>query len=591
MLQQIFAFAILAGLIVLFIWDRIRYDLVALLGLLASILCGIVPAKQAFSGFSDEAVIIIASALVISRGVSGSGIAEELVRRAAPYLRTTGSQVALFAGAVGLMSTILKNIGSLAMMLPLALHTARRTETSPSQILMPMSFASLIGGIVTLVGTSPNILVSRMRLELLGKPYGMFDFAPVGLAILVAGMAFLTVGWRLLPKRAKGTGEPLFQIEDYTTEVRLGADSPLIGSTVAEVEARSNGEVQITAVVRHGFRRLAPRGQWMLMEGDILVLEGEANALKRAIDANKLELVAEKEIAAVDDATSDAIATIEAVVGENSDLVGRSAEQVHLRERYGVNLLAISRRGRRLSQRLRRTRFRPGDVVVLQSNREAMSETLSALGCLPLAERNLELGRRRARLAPVVILGLAIVLIVAQIVPVAVAFFGAAIAMVLSGALSLEEAYDSIEWPIIILFAALIPVSEALRTTGATGLIAEWLSAAAHNLPPWGTVTFVIVSAMAVTPFLNNAATVLVMAPIAAAMAHKLGFRPDAFLMATAIGAACDFLTPIGHQCNTLVMGPGGYRFGDYWRLGLPLSIIVVVIGTLLLPIVWPLRA
>jgi di/tricarboxylate transporter len=587
MWQQIFAFAILAGLIVLFISDRLRYDVVALLGLLAAVLCGIVPADRAFTGFGDDAVIILASALVVSRGVAGSGVAEDLVGRASPYMRGVGAQVAVFAGSVGVMSTILKNIGSLAMMMPLALQTARRTGTSPSQLMMPMSFAALIGGIVTLVGTSPNILVSRMREELLGKPFGMFDFAPVGIVILIAGLAFLTVGWRLLPRRTQGSGGALFEIDDYTTEVLVPEGSDVAGTTVADFEAHTKGEVQVTAIVRHGFRRYAPRREWMLIEGDILVLEGGANAFKRIVESKALELVPAEDIG--DDSSSDPVAAIEAVVGEHSILVGRSAEQVRMRERYRVNLLAISRHGRRITQRLRRVRFRLGDVVVLQGVRDTMAETLSSLGCLPLAERNLELGRTRTRYTPGLILLAAIALIVFQVVPVAVAFFGAAIAMVLFGGLALREAYDSIEWPIVILFAALIPVSEAMRTTGVTGLMADGLSVVAHVLPAWAMVGFVIVAAMAVTPFLNNAATVLVMAPIAADMAHNLDLRPDGFLMAVAIGAACDFLTPIGHQCNTLVMGPGGYRFGDYWRLGLPLSMLVVVIGTLMIPVVWPL--
>lgn len=587
MWQQIFAFAILGGLIALFISDRLRYDVVALVGLLASVLCGIVPADRAFTGFGDDAVIILASALVVSRGVAGSGVAEDLVGRASPYMRSVGAQVAVFAGSVGFMSTILKNIGSLAMMMPLALQTARRTGTSPSQLMMPMSFAALMGGIVTLVGTSPNILVSRMRQELLGQPFGMFDFAPVGIVILIAGLAFLTIGWRLLPRRTQGSAGSLFEIDDYTTEVRVSEGSDVAGSTVADFEAHTKGEVQVTAIVRHGFRRYAPRREWMLIEGDILVLEGGANAFKRILESKELELVPAEDIG--DDSSSDPVAAIEAVVGEHSILIGRSAEQVRMRERYRVNLLAISRHGRRITQRLRRVRFRLGDVVVLQGVRDTMAETLSSLGCLPLAERNLELGRSRPRYTPGLILLAAIALIVFQVVPVAVAFFGAAIAMVLFGGLALREAYDSIEWPIVILFAALIPVSEAMRTTGVTGLMADGLSAVAHLLPAWAMVGFVIIAAMAVTPFLNNAATVLVMAPIAADMARNLELRPDAFLMAVAIGAACDFLTPIGHQCNTLVMGPGGYRFGDYWRLGLPLSVLVVVIGTLLIPVVWPL--
>jgi len=231
-----------------------------------------------------------------------------------------------------------------------------------------------------------------------------------------------------------------------------------------------------------------------------------------------------------------------------------------------------------VTERLRTITLRPGDVIVLQGNLARLPDTLKDLGSLPLAARDIRLGTSRRGFIPLAVLAAAMGLVAFDVLPVAIAFFGAAVLLILLKTLSLREAYQVIEWPILVMLGALIPVSEAIRTTGGTEIIASWLSAMAGMLPPTGALVLILVAAMAVTPFLNNAATVLVMAPIAASFAGQLGYRPDAFLMATAIGAACDFLTPIGHQCNTLVMGPGGYRFGDYWRLGLPLSIIVVVV-------------
>jgi di/tricarboxylate transporter len=331
-----------------------------------------------------------------------------------------------------------------------------------------------------------------------------------------------------------------------------------------------------------------PAGHWILFENDLLVLEGDADALKKVIDTARLQLMVEKRTE-VEPAPPN-VSAVEAVVREGSVLIGSSAANMRLRDRYGVILLAMSRRGRRVRQRLHQVRFQPGDLVVLQGRTEEMAETLASLGCLPLAERNLRLGRKRRVVVPVVTLALAMGLVALEIVPVTVAFFGAAVLILLSGALTLKEAYDSIEWPILILLGALIPVSEALRTTGATDLVAGWLSNVALSLPPIGALTLMLAAAMAITPFLNNAATVLVMAPIGASFADRLGLNVDPFLMAVAIGAGCDFLTPIGHQCNTLVMGPGGYRFGDYARLGLPLSLIVIVTAPLLITWFWPIR-
>jgi di/tricarboxylate transporter len=461
-----------------------------------------------------------------------------------------------------------------------------------ARVLMPLAFGSLLGGLITLIGTSPNIIVSRMREQITGEPFRMFDFAPVGICLAVAGVAFLTIGWRLLPRIKKGTGatpETRFSIEDYITEVRLPAASPLVGKTVRDLEGLGDGGVTVAAIIREGYRRYIPAGYWPLFEGDLLVLEADTHALSKLVNVARLELIHGKKLASGDTRQED-LAIVEVVVTANSVMIGNTVEQLALRERYSLNLLAISRSGRRIAQRLRRVRFQEGDLLVLQGRAERINEKLAALGCLPLAERNVPLGRPRNLYLTAVILGVAMVLVTTGTVSVPIGFFGAAVAVLALQVLTLKEAYDAIEWPVLILFGALIPVSEALRATGTTALVAGWLSAAAQPLPPLGALGLMLIAAMALTPFLNNAATVLVMAPIAASMASKLALSPDPFLMAVAIGAGCDFLTPIGHQCNTLVMGPGGYRFGDYWRLGLPLSLIVAVLGTFLISLFWPLR-
>jgi di/tricarboxylate transporter len=605
--QQIAACGILAFAMVMFVWNRLRYDLVAALALIAGVAVGVVPADKAFGGFSDQIVIIVASALVLSAAVNRSGIIERLMRPLMPSLKRTGSQVVVLGGTVAVLSAFIKNIGALAAFLPVAIQVSRQAGTPKSRLLMPLAFASLLGGLATLIGTSPNIIVSRMRAELGGEPFTMFDFLPVGGTLAVAGLLFLAVGWRLLPAGGAGKRDQAFELADYMTELTVPEDSPVVGKTVAELEKLGQDQVTVSALVRLDRHRYVVDAHWPIHAGDILQIQGEHEALERLADTAKLTLVAQKDDeekekkdkkdkkekkstdADKPKSRSDR-AIMEAVVAEGSALIDRTLSRLRLRDRMGINLLAISRRGEQIQERLRGVKFRAGDVVVLEGDAETLPDALASMKLLPLAERKLMLGRERQALVPVGLLVVAMALAAFQIVPTTMAFFGAAVGVVAFGALSLKDAYEAIEWPILVLLACLIPVSDALRTTGVTDLLAGWLSVAAAALPPIGALMLILVVAMLVTPFLNNAATVLVMAPIAASFAKNLGLNADPFLMAVAVGAASDFLTPIGHQCNTLVMGPGGYKFSDYPRLGLPLSILVATLGTVLIAFFWPLK-
>lgn len=573
---------------------RLRYDLVGLTALAAAIAVGVVQPDKAFTGFSDDIVIIVASALVVSAAVGRSGIADLLMRPLAPHLKSTEIQIAVLVSTVALLSAFMKNIGALAIFIPIAFQLAKRTNKPVSTLLMPMAFGSLLGGLMTLIGTSPNIIVSRVRQEIVGQPFGMFDFMPVGLALTVAGTLFLVFGWRLLPRTQASSAsgpENLFSIDDYQSEVVLPKESPLVDKTVRELEALGEGEVEVVAIVREGNRRYTPQAHWVIFAGDILVLQADAHALDRIVSAAKLELLHDEELVKEGEEPAEKADTpvLEVVVTPESVLIGSTAGELNLRDIYGVNLLAIGRRGGRIRTRLTRVRFQPGDLLVLRAPPDDISERLAAIGCLPLAERRLRLGRSRNIYAAPAILALAMVAAATGVASVAVAFFAAAVLIVLATAVTIKEAYEAIEWPILVLLGSLIPISDALRETGGTELIAGWLSYGTEGLPPMAALGLVMMAAMAVTPFLNNAATVLMMAPIGASLAGKLGLAVDPFLMAVAIGAACDFLTPIGHQCNTLVLGPGGYKFSDYWRLGLPLSILVVLLGVPLIALFWPL--
>ncbi|KQR72979.1 permease [Rhizobium sp. Leaf384] len=570
-----------------FLWGRYRYDLVAVGALLVAIVVGIVPPKSAFTGFADDIVIIVASALIVSAAISRSGVMDMALRRFSPERRGPRAQLIMLVVIVAVLSAFIKNIGALAIMIPVAVQMARASSVSPSMFLMPMSFASLLGGLMTQIGTSPNIIVSRVREEITGQPFTMFDYTPVGLSLAVAGTVFLAVSYKLLPERRReeATMDEALKISNYTTEARAVSPSSAIGMSVSRLQKPAGGDAMITAIINTAGQKRTPLPDSVVREGDLLIIEGEQSALDRIVSEAKLQLSDRKTV----EDTQTEVSAVEAIVGEHSRLIGLSAKDLSLFESTGLNLLAVSRRDKRITERLGEIKIRNGDVIVLQGDLQKLPDLLREWGCLPLVQRNMRLGSVRNGLIPVLILAATMAATAFGGVPVATAFFAAAFLMVATRSLPLRDVYTHLDAPILIMLAALIPISDALKTTGTTDVIADVLSRTAELLPPYGALALILVAAMAVTPFLNNAATVLVMAPIAATFASKLGFQPDAFLMAVAIGAGCDFLTPIGHQCNTLVMGPGGYRFGDYARLGLPLSIIVVLVSVPMLLLFWPI--
>lgn len=571
-----------------FVWGRLRYDLVAALALLAALAVGVVPLGDAFSGFSDDIVVIVGSALLVSAGVARSGIMEFALQRYAPSLSSVRAQIALLVVSVALLSAFVKNIGALAIMIPIAFQFARRSSTPPSTFLMPMAFASLLGGLMTQIGTSPNVVVSRVREEITGTPFTMFDFTPVGLMLTAAGCVFLILFYGILPHRARQGGalHEALDIKNYAAEARIVATSTVANKTVADLLKIAGGDTVITSIIRSDSLRITPLPDAILQVGDIVLIEGDHEALDRMVAQAKLSLSDDRKVAKGGGVETIAI---EAVVGENSSLIGWSAANLLLYDRFNVNLLAVSRKNERLDQKLGSITLRLGDVVVLQGSEASLPQFLRDFSLLPLAERPLLLGSVRRGVVPVAILLAAMGSTALGLLPVPIAFFAAAVAMVLFRVIPIRDVYSAIDGPILVMLAALIPVSDSLRRTGATDVIASLLADLGSGLPGYGALALILVAAMAVTPFLNNAATVLVMAPIAAGFASTLGYKPEAFLMAVAIGAGCDFLTPIGHQCNTLVMGPGGYRFSDYPRLGLPLSLLVIVVAVPALLLVWPL--
>ncbi|MBE7218410.1 MAG: SLC13 family permease [Caulobacteraceae bacterium] len=590
-LQQALAFAILGGAIVMFAWGRFRYDLIALCALLVGVLAGLVKPKEAFTGFTSDVVVIIATALIVSAAIAKSGIVELVARPLLSRLKTPALQVPALAGATALLSIPTKNVGALAILMPIALQLARKTETAASSLLMPMSFMSLLGGLTTLVGTSTNIIVSQVRQETLGKPFNLFDFSAVGLPLTGLGLIVVSLLWRVLPRREgrAGMGDAIAATAPYSAEAVVKDDLPEAVKTISDLRLGDEG-VDVTALIGADGQPQTPHAEAELHPGDRLLLQGEQEALDRIIASKPLRPGSSDREAEKSDAMEE-MRSVEVVVEPRSRLIGRSARRLRMLQEFNVNLLAVSREGARFTERLRDVQLRAGDVLVLQAGEKGLPDAMTKLGVLPLAERSVRIGKKPPRYLAAIVLAIAMTLVGLNVIPVAIGFFAAAVVTIALGGLSMREAYGSLEGEVLVLIGALTPLSEAVRHTGGTELIAHALSAGLHGVPPMLALGALLVTSMALSPFLHNAPTVLVLGPISVAVAQQLKLHPDAFLMAVAVGSGSDFLTPIGHQCNTLVMGPGGYKFGDYWKLGLPLSLIVIFVGTPLIALVWGLRA
>jgi len=614
-ISQMSIFAILTATMALFLWGRFRHDIVALLALMACVIAGLVPAADAFAGFGHPAVITVACVLVLSQGLQNTGAVDWLARSVLPREagRLTSMAALMALGAV--LSGFMNNVGAMALLMPVAVHLSGRLDMTPGQVLMPLAFGTILGGMTTLIGTPPNLIVSGFRDEAGLGHFAMFAFAPVGVAVALAGIAFVAfVGWRLVPAR-KASGTEGFDTGTYLTEVRVPEDSKAVGLTLRRFESEiEESAAQIVGLVRNEVRMTAPHGGRRIHEGDILVLEADVETLAKALSVFGIKLE-EQGSSAKEDAKAQALTTKdkktadttrddaeegdrkrdedivlrELAVLPGSTIVGRSASDLRLRTRYGLNLLALSREGKPPRTRLRTLKLKSGDLLLMQGPAEVMADFINDTGCVPLGERELRIPEKRmAIIAGAIILG-SVGIVTAGLLPAAAAFTLGVIASMLLRTVPPRQVYTAIDWPVIVLLAALIPVAGAMQTTGAADVMARFLVEAIAQGNPVAALAVVLVTTMFLSDVMNNAATAAVLCPIAIGIAAALGVNPDSFLMAVAIGASCAFLTPIGHQNNTLILGPGGFGFGDYWRLGLPLEVLVVAVSLPLLLFVWPL--
>jgi di/tricarboxylate transporter len=590
--DQALIVSILVAAFALFVWGKIRYDIVAVGALCVAVFTGLIRPEDAFAGFGHPAVVTVAAVLILSRALTTSGAIHMLISHLLPETSRTELRIAGLGGVAAALSAMINNVGALALLMPAAIESFTKAKQSPALVLMPLAFASILGGLTTLIGTPPNIIIATFREQQLGAAFTMFDFTPVGATVAVLGVLFVSfVGWRLLPRSAAegAASAALFDIQDYLTEARVLSDAKANGKQIKDLEEQAaKHDVVVLGVIRSG-RPLRVSRREQLRTNDKLLIEGNPEGLDRFITELGLRIMGTKsEKIGIG---GDTLATAEVVVAPRADVEGRTVDSLRLPSRYGINLLAVARQGHpyRDHGRMAKLVLQSGDVLLLQGDSDQLQEAIQSLGCLPLAARGLQFGKGRHVWTALAIFAIAVASAAIGLVALPIAFTAAVVAVVVAGILPPRELYEAVDWPVIVLLGALIPIGGALETTGTTALIADGIAGAATGVPVWVVLALVLVATMALSDILNNAATAVIMAPFGLGIADRLGVNDDSFLMAVAVGASCAFMTPIGHQNNTLVMGPGGYAFGDYWRMGLPLDIVIVLVAVPMILLVWPL--
>ena len=590
--DQAILFTLLFFVFALLIWGRLRYDLVAFMALTAGLILGVVPKDQAFSGFGHPATIIIALVLIVSKGLSNSGVIELVAKQVSRFSHSLQTHIAAMAGIAAGLSAVMNNVAALALLMPVDIQAAIKAKRSPALTLMPLSFATILGGLITLIGTPPNIIIAEFRQQALGQGFSMFDFAPVGLACAVVGVVFVAIiGWRLLPAecREQNCTQKLFDVSEYVAELHVPEDSPAVGQRVRDLDSvAEENDVVIVGLIRRGKRM---PGQARLVEispGDILVVEAIPEAMDKIVGVLKLDYSAKG--FDTGPLSSDDMSLLEVVVPGGARIEGRSAASLRIQYRYGVTLLGVSREGRQFRERVRHLEIRAGDVLLLLGPSDVLGEISNWLGALPLAgAENLSVTKRHKAWLAAGLFAAAILLASAGVLYLPVALAIVVAAYVLLNILPARQVYDSIEWPVIVLLGSMIPLGVALESSGGTALIVDGITGLTEGYSPVVVLTLLMVVTMTLSDVMNNTATAVIAAPIALDIAQRLQVSPDPFLMAVAVAASCAFLTPIGHKNNTLVMGPGGYRFGDYWRMGLPLEVLIIVVSIPMIVWVWPL--
>lgn len=590
MAEQILLFLVIAAALVLLATSRWRFDVIGLLALITLAVLGIVPQDRLLYGVSHPAVITVAAILVISRALIRAGVTDAISGWLFKLKKNNFLLIFSVTASVAIASAFINNIGVVALFIPVAIQLARKNEISPSILLIPIAFGSLLGGLSTMIGTPSNIVVAMARGDAVGLPFQIFDFAPVGATIAVLGIIFITlIGWRFIPQRnPKPLPEELFEVKDYITELTVPENSKIIGKSIREIEILAGRYVSILGLVRNKNYIPTPSSLEVIKEGDIFAIKTDPETLKILTEKVGLEMVGDREIG-IGKVKLENIETIEAVVRSDSIMIGKTANDLNLRWRYGINLLAVSRGEKSIKERLDKITFQAGDILLFQGREEALRDSLGLLGCLPLAEREYEIGKKRQVIGALAIFFGAIALALSGLLHIQVALLGAALIMIFANLIPVKEIYRSVEWPVVILLGAMIPIGDALAKTGGAELIANFFLSSGAGLSPAIMIGLTILISMILSNVVNNITATVLMAPIAISMAGVVGASIDPFLMAVAVGVAAPFILPIGHQSNILIFETGGYKFGDFWKLGLPLSIILIATAIPAILYFWPM--
>ena len=626
-IDQIAISLILLLTFILFIYGKWRYDIVSLISLFVLAFTDkilgeensdlVININEIFKGFSHPAVITVAAVLIISQAMKNSGVVDLLALQIKPFTKKQEIHISSMSGIIAILSGFMNNVGALALMLPVALKTAWEQKRSPRILLMPIAFASILGGMITMIGTPPNIIISSLRQEqqelILSQlqhnpkindyvikhfgtnfepsPFKLFDFTPVGGIIAILGVLFIALfGWRMIPRnpQKKTISQSLFSIDKYVTEISIAENSKLIGLSVHEANKITGDKLTIFKKINKKNKAENVDLNFIINESDAFLVMSDPSDLKDIMDEYKLTLSKEIQdriqLLKIENSTF-----MEVVISPDSPLIGKTRTYLRRRSSNRVTLMAVARQNKPIHKRLGNITFCLGDVLLIQSDEDSLSNIITTLELLPLAKRDINVGSiSKATFSTIIFLG-AIGLSIFNIFPTTISFILAILIYIFSGLLPLKNIYKSIDWPVIVLLGSMIPLSDALQNTGTTDLIANQVIYLIQGMPPWFIIGLIMTITMCLSDIINNAATALIMGPISVSIAVSLGFSIDPFLMSVAVGASCAFLTPIGHQCNALILGPGGYRFGDYWKLGLPLEIIIVILGTPLIIYFWPL--
>jgi di/tricarboxylate transporter len=589
-MEMILFFVVLGITLLLFFIDKWRYDVVALFCLLLMTVLGIIPTNEVYSGFQHPAVITVVAMLIVSKAIMKTGVMSKITSLIWKMSPKAVMHILLLSLFVAILSSFMNSVAALVLGIPIALSLAKRGKYSPSLLMMPLAFASLIGGLNTLIGTPPNIIIATFREGHLGQAFKLFDFLPVGLVVTLLGIVFIAlIGWRLLPLRAKNLDEEMSSFNDYVTELLIPKDNPHIGKTLFSIKKDLGlSEWNVLSVFRNKSRIQTPDKRYHIRQGDILVVDASPEDIKMLISATSWVFEAQSTRHSSEMLIDDDAVIQEVVVMPGSKMTGKNILQLLIRTHYSINVLGISRQGKMFRNRIVSIKIKAGDVLLLQGNKSSFQEFFEDMTCLPLESKGWTFPINKQNPMPIAWFILTLFLVFSNLLPFHIAFMILVLILILFGHIQLNEVYSSLEGPVLVLLAAMIPVGMAMQSTGGASWLAQKLLILSNVLPVPVLLGVLMLITMLLSNILNNAATAILMAPIALELAYTLNLSPDPFLMGVAISASCAFLTPIGHQSNTLVMGPGGYGFNDYWRMGLPLSVIILLVSIPVLLWAWP---